>query len=75
MYYNASNIRQGIKSIASLHVDLSGVPESAFEAKTSPDGRRYYTLSYRVEISVQSSLEFSLVVKGVRYGSVTAKYA
>ncbi|KAH7396593.1 Hsp70 family protein [Phaeosphaeria sp. MPI-PUGE-AT-0046c] len=55
-------------------VDLSGVPHSAFQIHTTFDGRRYYSLGFEVEISVQSSLEFSFVVDGVRYGSVTAKY-
>jgi hypothetical protein len=40
----------------------------------SPDRRYYYELSFEVEITVQSSLEYSLLVEGVRYGSVTAKY-
>jgi hypothetical protein len=34
----------------------------------------YYMLTFEVEISVQSALEYSLVVKGVKYGSVTATY-
>jgi hypothetical protein len=61
--------------VAKLVVDLSDVPQSAYMTCVSPDGELYHQLRFEVEISVQSSLEFSLLVQGVRYGSVTAKYA
>jgi len=35
----------------------------------------YFSLSFDVQIAVQSALEFSLTVNGAKYGSVTAKYA
>jgi len=41
----------------------------------SPVHGLYYSLSFRVEMTIQSSLEFSLLVNGVRYGAVTANYA
>jgi hypothetical protein len=58
-----------------LVVDLSDVPESAFLRTSSPSNGIYYSLSFQVEMTIQSSLEFSLLVNGVRYGAVTANYA
>ncbi|KAH6865782.1 hypothetical protein BKA58DRAFT_413432 [Alternaria rosae] len=45
-----------------------------FKAAKSPVGEPYHSLSYDVAISVQSSLQYSLLVNGKTYGSVTAKY-
>ncbi|KAF2830509.1 actin-like ATPase domain-containing protein [Ophiobolus disseminans] len=64
----------GIYNVATLIVDLTDVPQSAYTTCVSPTGRHYFQLCFEVEISVQSSLEYSLLVQGVRYGSVTAKY-
>ncbi|KAI2482515.1 Hsp70 family protein [Pyrenophora tritici-repentis] len=66
---------QKVYKVASLAVDLSGVPESAFTTSRSVSGGFYSTLHYQVEMTIQSSLEFSLLVSGVRYGAVTANYA
>lgn len=66
---------QNVFTVAALSVDLSSVPAACFQTCFAPGGRVYTTLSFQVEISVQSSLEYSLLVEGVRYGSVTAKYA
>ena len=60
--------------LATLDVDLNDVPESDFQLLQSAHGLAYYRLTYTVEISVQSALEFSLSVNGTRYGSVTARY-
>jgi hypothetical protein len=64
-----------VYKIATLDVDLSGVPQSAFQPLPSPSGGIYYTLRFQVEMTIQSSLEFRLLVNGVRYGAVTANYA
>lgn len=66
---------QDIYTVARLNVDLSGVPQKNFVLHTNSSGRLYYTLDYEVELSVQSSLEFCLLVDGIRYGGVEAKYA
>jgi hypothetical protein len=58
-----------------LVVDLSDVPKSAFLRISSPSNGIYYLLFFQVEMTIQSSLEFSLLVNGVRYGAVTANYA
>ena len=58
-----------------MEVDLSGVPQSAYETCTSMHGGVYHRLDIKVEMVIQSSLEFSLMVEGVRYGAVTANYA
>jgi hypothetical protein len=55
-------------------VDLSGVPERLFRKKRSKNGRIYHTLSFEVDIAVQSALEYSFSVEGVKYGSVKARY-
>jgi hypothetical protein len=57
-----------------LYVDLSDVPEQEFVPLWTPQGRPYKRLDYDVEMSLQSSLEFSVSVKGKKYGAVTAKY-
>ncbi|KAF1833755.1 hypothetical protein BDW02DRAFT_589443 [Decorospora gaudefroyi] len=67
---------RGVYHVATLNIDFNVVPQSAFRLCVSPDGSTsYYRLDFKVEISVQSSLEFSLLVNGVRYGAVTADYA
>jgi hypothetical protein len=35
---------------------------------------KYYELSFFVEISAQSSLEFFLTIDGKKYGSLSANY-
>jgi hypothetical protein len=66
---------QSVYTVATLDVDLTGVPRHSFRRRKSPTGGFYYSLRFQVEISVHSSLEYSLLVDGVRYGSVVAKYA
>lgn len=60
--------------ITTLTVDLSVVPKKEFKAAKSPAGKPYHSLNYDVAISVQSSLQYSLLVNGKTYGSVTARY-
>jgi hypothetical protein len=54
---------------------LSKVPKKEFKAKKGICGRRYHRISYDVEISIQSALEFSFTINGKKYGSITAEYA
>jgi hypothetical protein len=68
------SLLKGVFEIAKLVVDLSGVPERLFRKKRSKDGRTYHMLSFEVNISVQSALEYSFSVEGVKYGSVQARY-
>lgn len=65
---------QGVKKVASVIIDLSVVPKGKWKRKYSPSGDTYHRLSYSLEISVQSALEFSLTVDGKSYGSVKAAY-
>lgn len=60
--------------MVSIMVDLSVVPKDNWEVKCSLDGSTYYELSYYLEIAVQSTLQFSLVVDGKKYGSITTAY-
>ncbi|KAH9864004.1 hypothetical protein J1614_009937 [Plenodomus biglobosus] len=69
-----TDLLQWIFTVASLAVDVSRVPESAFTPHGDSCSKAYFTLEYEVEIS-EASLEFCLLVNGVRYGSVTAQYA
>lgn len=71
--YNA-NQDQGVKTVATLEADLSDVPDSEFKLRRSPDGRPYHYLGFEIQITIQNSLEFSLSVRGEKYGSVTARY-
>ncbi|KAI1684350.1 hypothetical protein KJE20_06855 [Pyrenophora tritici-repentis] len=64
-----------VYKVATLNVDLNGVPQNLFQRHLSLSDGHYYTLHFKVEMSIQSSLEFSLLVNGVRYGAVTATYA
>jgi hypothetical protein len=72
--FRSTDKNQDVYTVATLHVDLSSVPQSAFKRDYSPSGVMYYKLNYDIELSVQSSLEYSVLVNGIRYGSVTAKY-
>ncbi|KAJ8113126.1 hypothetical protein OPT61_g4676 [Boeremia exigua] len=65
---------KGVKKLASVRVDLSVIPKGEWTKKRSPSNAPYYSLSFSLEIAVQSSLEFSLVVNGKSYGSVRAAY-
>ncbi|KAL1801372.1 hypothetical protein ACET3X_001714 [Alternaria dauci] len=68
------SVDKGVYKVTELVVDLSVVPQKEFVAERCPLGKPHYTLSFQVAISVQSSLEYSVLVNGIRYGSVTAKY-
>ena len=61
-------------TVATLEVDLSVVPKDEFVVMRSPAGQPYYRLMFEVEIAVQSSLHYSLLVSGKKYASVTATY-
>ena len=61
-------------TVATLNVDLSVVPKDEFKPLRSPTGALYHKLSFSIEISVQSSLEYSLSVAGEKYATLTATY-
>ncbi|KAH4054949.1 hypothetical protein HBI64_117810 [Parastagonospora nodorum] len=63
-----------VYAVATLSVDLSIVPKDEFKPLRSPIGALYHQLSYSIEISVQSSLEYSLSVAGKKYATLTATY-
>lgn len=72
---NPELTNQYIYTVAQMVVDLNPVPKREWRKAFSPTGRPYCALDFSVEISIQSALEYSLSVNGVRYGSVTANYA
>lgn len=65
---------RNVYEVVILHVDLEGLPLDAYTPRTSPSGTMFLEIGFEVEISLQSALEYSFLVNGVRYGSVTAKY-
>lgn len=69
-----ANDLQSIYTLVTLDVDLSGVPNREFILEYSPSGKAYFTLAFELGILVQSAMEFSMSVNGIKYGSVTAKY-
>ncbi|RAR06959.1 hsp70 family protein [Stemphylium lycopersici] len=69
------SVDKDVFTVATLDVDLTGVPQNAYTTHLSPQGSFFYVLDLRVEMCIQSSLEFSLLVNGVRYGAVTANYS
>ncbi|KAH3975901.1 hypothetical protein HBH98_042340 [Parastagonospora nodorum] len=66
---------KSIYRLATLEVDLSGVPQDEFEVLRSPSGHTYHRIIYTVDISIQSSLDFSVSIGGKKYGRITARYA
>lgn len=69
-----ADLIKGIYKVAELTADLRDDPQNIFKECSSLEGRTFYRLKFDLEISVQSSLQYSLLVDGVRYGSVSAKY-
>jgi hypothetical protein len=65
---------QKVYKVAQLEANLQTVPKALFRDCRTPSGALYHEIHFDVEISVQSSLEFSLPINGNKYGSVTAKY-
>ncbi|UPX15290.1 uncharacterized protein EKO05_0005744 [Ascochyta rabiei] len=63
-----------VYTLATLDVDLSMVPEREFQLMYSPSGVACHKLEFDMEISVESTIEYSLTVNGIKYGSVNAKY-
>ncbi|KAL5115879.1 hypothetical protein ACEQ8H_006195 [Pleosporales sp. CAS-2024a] len=62
-----------VKKVATLEVDLNDVPQKHMKRKIS-SGRPYDIIRFTMEIAVQSSLEFSVLVKGKKYSSLTTTY-
>ncbi|KAH8730936.1 Hsp70 family protein [Phaeosphaeriaceae sp. PMI808] len=65
---------EDVYKVASLEVDLSKAPTNVFTRQRSPSGKLYHKIDFKVEISVQTSLEYTMVVKGKKYKTVTASY-
>ncbi|CAO2655886.1 Nn.00g046890.m01.CDS01 [Neocucurbitaria sp. VM-36] len=63
-----------VYTVATVKVDLSVVPNDEFSPYINPRGALYYSLDCQLHVSIHSSLEYSLVVNGKTYGSLTANY-
>ncbi|KAJ4360578.1 uncharacterized protein N0V89_001144 [Didymosphaeria variabile] len=70
-----SSYDPNVYHVGQMVIDLNPVPKKEWRKSTSPSGKPYCLLDIDVEISIQSALEYSLSVNGVRYGLVTANYA
>ncbi|KAF2001874.1 Hsp70 family protein [Amniculicola lignicola CBS 123094] len=69
------SLSMDVHKVADLVVDISFVPQSTFKKCVSTSGEVLEKLQYSIEIKVHEVLEFSLLIDGVRYGTVVAKYA
>lgn len=64
-----------LHKVCSLYVDFSGAPSRLFTHKTNSLGVGYRSLSYTVEMIVDSAgISFSSKVNGDTYGTVTADF-
>ncbi|OSS55021.1 hypothetical protein B5807_01121 [Epicoccum nigrum] len=46
--------------VTEITVDLSSVPDDEFETHRSPSGSLYHRLEYKIELTIQASMELSL---------------
>ncbi|EUC31458.1 hypothetical protein COCCADRAFT_38444 [Bipolaris zeicola 26-R-13] len=60
--------------VAVLTVDSNDIPLVYLKRNTSPCGRQYYSINVTVHISLQSSLNFYVTIKGKKFGSLTVSY-
>ncbi|KAF2706333.1 hypothetical protein K504DRAFT_459629 [Pleomassaria siparia CBS 279.74] len=63
-----------VYKVAQLTVDTNKLPINQVSQGVSSDGRLYYNADVTVEISMQSTLEFSVSFKGKKYAAITARY-
>lgn len=71
---NTANIDQSVYRVAVLTVDSNDIPLVYLKRNTSPCGRQYYSINVTVHISLQSSLDFYVTIKGKKFGSLTVSY-
>jgi hypothetical protein len=71
---DVANTTQSVYRVAELAVDLNDLSKDDMAMRISPSGRCYYRVKYEVCISMQSSLEFFVTVKGRKVGSLTVSY-
>lgn len=63
-----------IDRICRLRADLTTLPNTEFERRTSPDGRPYYKMYYSIRLTFRNSITFELIYKGKVYQSLIVKY-
>ncbi|USP81405.1 hypothetical protein yc1106_08679 [Curvularia clavata] len=68
------SVDKSVCRVTTLTVDLSDLSKDNMTQNTSPSGRQYYSVRLKVNISLQSSLEFYVTFKGKKFGSVTVSY-
>lgn len=58
-----------------VKADLSQIPLAAFRKETGADGRPYYIVEFKIEITYYSAYtKFELIYDGKNYGPVAAEY-
>ena len=58
-----------------VKADLSQIPLAAFPKTTGADGRPYYIVDFKIEITYYSAYtKFELIYDGKNYGPVAAEY-
>jgi len=63
-----------VKVLCELAVNHRDIPATAFQLLRGLNGRKYYKVTYQLELTFGSELLFSLVHEGRILGSVTANY-
>jgi hypothetical protein len=65
---------QAVYRVATPTVDFDDVPQAHLKPCISPLGRPYFRIDSVINISMQSSLEFFVTVRGKKYGSLIVQY-
>lgn len=69
------SFRKGLINVCTLTTDLNTVPKSLFTRLTTTKGVEFDNLDFTLDMRIESAgLVFELMVDGVRYGGVSAKF-
>lgn len=69
------SFRKGLMNVCTLTTDLNTVPKSLFTRLTTTKGVEFDNLDFTLDMRIESAgLMFELMVDGVRYGGVSAKF-
>ncbi|OBT43288.1 hypothetical protein VE00_06923 [Pseudogymnoascus sp. WSF 3629] len=64
-----------IVQLVRLKANIEHLPQTSSDIETGKDGKMYYVIYFKVEITYQSaSTKYELLHKGKRYNAVTAEY-
>jgi hypothetical protein len=60
IYRQFADLQKDVFVVTEITVDLSSVPDDEFETHRSPSGSLYHRLEYKIELTIQASMELSL---------------